>query len=376
MHRPTPTHTHTPSLSLQSAFLRVNSPSCHANTPNVVRRHPVPAQSEPFLVDLATSTFHHPHLPSCVHRSGVADGHVPIGRMAMTPQMPRHAHGEQSSPCLSRSCTQSASQMAEASRRHRVWSLTERGSFQREDGVEDIERSISELDIEGLEDEEDAFANSQEEAREEEEETQVEDRTLTSTHLHSALPPLVSTSPPISVPSPHSSSQPEPGTADDHHSDSGIENLSLSCSPPRVNFSLGGGVGYRQSPMLHARNQTSLTSLSSAASAASASPIHTSPSSRKNSSSNGNGGSGYFNSRSRPRSSGSLKESNHRQGGGCYRTGSLTRPRPSMATPTNTTPTHVSSSHHAHWAESPGVRQVSTTPYEIYELVKSLFRSP
>lgn len=212
-------------------------------------------------------------------------------------------------------------------------------------------------------------------------------RTLTSDSLHSGLSlhsssssiNNSSTSPPIVVPSPHSSSQPETASTEDFHCDSGFENLSLSCSPlsSRVSFSVGG-VNSRHSPMVHARQQTSLTSLSSAASA---SPIH-SPSCCKNNSANSP--SGYFSSKTRPRSSGSLKESHPKQSGDspsqCRRTGSLTgRPRPQMPTPTpapNRASTHSADSGQSCTFESPiPVRRMSTSAAVIYALVKDIFGS-
>ena len=318
--------------------------------------------------------------------------------MAYTPQMRRHAPQEQSSPCLVRSYTQPQSDNKFGGR-DRLWSLTESGNFKKEDGsgLEDVDRSISELDMtenymefkEDDEESEGAFGNSQEEddvmqmEGEEGGEPQEADRTLTSTSLRRGLgshpsSSSVSSSPPIIVPSPHSSSQPETVSTEDFQAcDSGIENLSLSCSPlnSRVSFVVGGA-NSRQSPMVHARQQTSLTSLSSAASA---SPIH-SPSSRKNSSSNGG-----FGGRPRPRSSGSLKESHHKRSGDspsqCHRTGSLTRrSRPQMTPPTTyRTSTHSADSGHtsSSWIEnSPiSVRRVSTSAAVIYELVRGFLGS-
>ena len=317
--------------------------------------------------------------------------------------MPRHTTTtprEQNNPSLVRSYTQPQSDVNFVGR-NRVWSLNESGNFKNEgSGVEDIEKSISELDMtdnymvfkEDDEVSEGVFGTSQEEEEEEvvmgegEEgrKLQEADRTLTSASLHSGLSlhsssssiNKLSSSPPIVVPSPHSSSQPETVSTEDFHCDSGIENLSLSCSPlsSKVSFSVGG-VNTRHFPMVHACQQTSLTSLSSAASA---SPIH-SPSSRKNSSSNG------FNSKSRPRSSGSLKESHPKQGDSpsqCHRTGSLTkRPRPQVTTPTTTnrTSTHSTDSGHSYSFESPiPVRRISmsTSAAVIYELVKDFFGSP
>ena len=54
-----------------------------------------------------------------------------------------------SNPCLPRQCSNSQhSQTESAPGRLRLWSLTESGSFKREeDGIEDIEHSISELDM-------------------------------------------------------------------------------------------------------------------------------------------------------------------------------------------------------------------------------------
>ena len=323
--------------------------------------------------------------------------------------MPRHTTTprELSSPCLSRSHTQPQSENFVG--RDRLWSLSESGNFKKEDGsgVEDNGKSISELDVtedyvvfkEDDEESEGAFGTSQEEEEEEEvmemggegeegRKLQEVNRTLTSASLHSGLSlhsssssiDNSSTSPPIVVPSSHSSSQPETASTEDFHCDSGIENLSLSCSPlsSRVSFSVGG-VSSRHSPMVHARQQTSLTSLSSAASA---SPIH-SPSSCKNSSSSGP--SGYFSGKTRPRSSGSFKESHPKQSGDspsqCRRAGSLTgRPRPQTTTPTptpNRASTHSADSGHSYTFESPiPVRRMSTSAAVIYELVKDFFRSP
>lgn len=404
---PSHSHTLTHHPPEQSYYLRATEPGHPINTPSVVRRSQplVPAQSEPVLLEQAS-------LPSCAtNRVSLAAtsnrAHVVKGRQAYTPQMPRHttASRELSSPCLIRSHTQPQSENFVG--RDRLWSLSESGNFKREDGsgVEDIDKSISELDItedymefkEDDEESEGAFGTSQEEEEEEEvlemvgegeegRKLQEADRTLTSASLRSGLSlhsssssiNNSSTSPPIVVPSSHSSSQPETASTEDFHCDSGIENLSLSCSPlsSKINFSVGG-MNARHSPMVRARQQTSLTSLSSAASA---SPIH-SPSSCKNSSSNV--ASGYFSVKPRPRSSGSLKESHPKQSGDspsqCHRTGSLTgRPRPQMTTSTtNRTSTHSADSGHSYSFEGPiPVRRMSTSAAVIYELVKDFFGSP
>lgn len=312
--------------------------------------------------------------------------------MAFTPQMPRHSNREQSSPCLVRSYTLPHSVAAE--HRGRIWSLTESGSFKRaDDGVEDIERSISEFDM--TDEESDTFTTSPEEeedtyAEEDEREEQVVNQTLTSASPRSGMSSHSSSSsfhnsssPPITVPSPHSNSQPETVSAFEFPCDSGVEvlSLSLSCSPPRATFSVGGGDNSRHSPMTHARNQTSLTSLSSIASA---SPVHTSPMSRKNSSSNMAGGVGYFTiSKPRQRSSGgSLKESRSKQSGEsasssrCSRTGSLTRSPRSNNYRTPHQSAGSGNSGHASWMESPPVRRMSTSAAVVYELIyKSIFDS-
>jgi hypothetical protein len=197
-----------------------------------------------------------------------------------------------------------------------------------------------------------------------------------------------SRSPPIIVPSPHSGSQPETISMDEFLIDSGIDassnSLSLSGSPRGLSFTVGGGSFGGHSSSIPRLIETSLTSLSSVASA---SPVHTSPSSRKNSS---NGG--YFSDKTRPRSGGSLKESSrqkHSGGSGgespqCYRTGSLrsSRSRPryrhhQVTTPTNGTPSQsaASSGHGSSWMQTP-VRRMSTSAAVIYEVVKDFFRSP
>lgn len=287
--------------------------------------------------------------------------------MAYTPQMQRHAFHDQSSPCLSRSHTQ-PSQDSSSFRQRNLWSLTDSGTFKNEEGTEDIERSISELDItesctefkEEEDEESDAFTSQEDD----EEERQTVECTLTSSSLRSSLP-----SPPIAVPSPHSSSQPETTSIDELTFDSGYENtsLSLSSSPLQVSFIVGGVRHSSRMPY-----QTSLTSLSSTMSA---SPVHTSPCSRKNSSSNGNGGCGYSNLKPRPRSSGSVKEPHSRNSvdstGQCSRSGSLTRRRPPVTTPTSV------GSDHASLMDSPiAVRRMSTSATAIYERVKCFFRSP
>ena len=317
-----------------------------------------------------------------------------------TPQMPRHRHAppsrEQSSPCLPRDRSNSQhsqhSQAESASGRLRLWSLTESGNFKREeDGVEDNEHSISELNLDNDEGEEsEAFVGSQEEEEGEEGEIEGEsqqeaEKTLTASGFHaSASFSSTSTSRPIIVPSPHSSSQPDAISMDEFHIDSGIDisSLSLSCSPKDrgVSFIVGGGGSNRPSSSVPRLNQTSLTSLSSVASG---SPVHTSPSSRKNSA-NGSGSS-YFSNRTRPHSGGSLKESRSKHSGGdspqCYRTSSLrggrSRPRHhQIATPTNeTSGQSAASGGHSSWMETP-VRRMSTSAAVIYELVKDFFRSP
>ena len=324
--------------------------------------------------------------------------------MAYTPQMSRHNHyhhapppsREQSSPCLPRyhsnlqhlQHSQADSTLGQG--RPRLWSLTESGSFKcEEDGLEDTEHRINELELditlngddEGEEPE--AFVASQEGEKEEEKEgresQQEAKKTLTSSAFHaSASFSSSSRSPPIIVPSPHSSSQPETISMDEFPIDSGIDASppSLSGSPRGVSFTLGGG-SYGQSSSVPRLTQTSLTSLSSVASA---SPVHTSPSSRKNSS-NGS----YFNDKTRPRSGGSLKESRQKHSSGdspqCYRTGSLrsSRSRPRyrpMTTPANGSSgqSAVDSGHSSSWMETP-VRHMSTSAAVIYELVKDFFRS-
>ena len=323
-----------------------------------------------------------------------------------TPQMPRHHYSnyphapppsrEQSSPCLPRDRSYSQhSQHSQAESttsvgqvgRSRLWSLTESGSFKREeDGLEDIEQSISELDMtvnneeeEGEESE--AFVASQEGEEEGEGESQQEaEKTLTSITFHTSasFTNNSSRSPPIIVPSPHSSSQPETISMDEFAIDSGIDasSLSLSGSPRGLHFTAP-------------RDRLIETSFTSLSSAASASPVHTSPSSRKNSS---NGG-GYFSDKTRPRSGGSLKESSRgKHGGGgegespqCYRGGSLRSsrsrpryPRHPVTTPTNGgTPSRsaASSGHGSSWMQTP-VRRMSTSAAVIYEMVKDFFRSP
>ena len=252
--------------------------------------------------------------------------------------------------------------------------------------MEDIEHSISELDMTENDDEgeeSEAFIASQEGEGEEEEEgesQQEAEKTLTSSAFHaSASFSSSSRSPPIIVPSPHSNSQPETISMDEFPIDSGIDAspLSLSGSPRGVNFIVGAG-SYGQSSSVPRLTQTSLTSLSSVASA---SPVHTSPSSRKNSS-NGS----YFSDKTRPRSGGSLKESRQKHNSGdspqCYRTGSLrsNRSRPRyrpMTTPINglSGQSAASSGHSSSWMETP-VRRMSTSAAVIYELVKDFFRSP
>ena len=352
------------------AFLRANDSDRPANTPSIGRRrHPLePASSEPVLPYLTSSTQQ--GQLSCAASRGYTDNHAQVkGRMAYTPQMPRRSYHEQSSPAL----------VGQSEPRHRLWSLTESGSFKRDDGVEDIEKSISEFDLTDGEESE-TFENSQEEVEAEEGGGQEVNQTLTSDRIRSGLSSNSScssfnnsSSPPITVPSPpHFSSQPETVSIDELTFDSGVENLSLSCSPPRVSFTVGGA-NSRHSPMMHTRYQTSLTSLSSAASA---SPVHTSPSSRKNSSSNINS---YFASKPRPRSGGSLKESRSRQSG-CTRTGSLTgSPRTRRTTPTNRTPTQLGGSGQvgASCMDSPtSVTRMPTSANTVYDMIKNYFRSP
>ena len=319
-----------------------------------------------------------------------------------TPQMSRHNYHhhhpppsrEQSSPCLPRDRSnsqhsqhsqhsQADSTSGQSQARLRLWSLTESGNFKREeDGLEDIKQSISEIDMTVTDDDEgETFVTSQEGLEEEEEgESQQEaEKTLTSSGFHaSASFSSSSKSSPIIVPSPHSGSQPETISIDEFPIDSGIDAspLSLSGSPRGVSFIVGG-----QSSSVPRPTQTSWTSLSSAASA---SPVHTSPTSRKNSS---NGG--YFSDKARPRSGGSLKESRQKQSSGdspqCYRTGSLrssrSRPRyhPQVTTPTNGSPSAsqlaASGGHSSSWMQTP-VRRMSTSAAVIYELVKDFFRSP
>ena len=363
MHRP-PTHTHTTPhiLSSQSAFQRVHvtDPERCTNTSSEVRL--VPAQSVPVLPILPNQ----PSQPSC---TGPTSSRIPAnGRMAFTPQLSRHAYREQSNPCLPlvRSYTQPGQQEPDFPR-NRLWSLSENGSFKREDGVEDIERSVSEINmtesyLEFKEDDE-AFDHSQEEDEQE------ADQTLTTDALHSGL--HSSTSPPIIVPSPHSSSQPEAtaGSAEDLHCDSGFESLplSLSCSPQKVNFTLGSTLWHLL--QLQAHNQTDLTSLSRAAST---SPVHTSPSSRKNSASSGTG-SGFFNGKPRPRSSGSLKESRPKRGPNSPQCG------PQSARMNSTTPAQSSGSGRGTRREEQSpipVRRMSSSAAVIFELLKDFLGSP
>ena len=402
MHSPTRTHTHTLTIFAQAALQRETEPRHQANTPNAPRRSRQlnPAQSEPvLLLDHSTTATTSPLLcqPPYINGASTLGRVSETGRMAYTPQMSRHHYPhqhhppsrEQSSPCLPRDRSNSQhSQHSQAEStssqgRLRLWSLTESGNFKREeDGLEDIEHSISELDMTVNDEEEDgeAFVASQEgegDREEEEEEGQQEaEKTLTSSAFHaSASFNSSSRSPPIIVPSPHSGSQPETISMDEFPIDSGIDAspLSLSGSPRGVSFILGG-----PSSSIPRHTQTSLTSLSSVASA---SPVHTSPSSRKNSSN-----SGYFSDKTRPRSGGSLKESRPKQGSGdspqCYRTGSLrsSRSRPRyrpMTTPTNgsSSQSAASSGHSSSWMETP-VRRMSTSAAVIYEVVKDFFRSP
>ena len=387
----TPTHAHTPTIFTQSALPRETDPG-QANTPNV-RRRPTPlnpAQSVPVLPHSPTT----PHCqPLYINGGASTISRIPVG--VRTPQMMRHPHPpsrEQSSPCLPRECSYSQHSQPESSSgqgRTRLWSLTSSGRFKREeDGVEDNEHSISELDMtlnDDDDEESEAFGPASQE--DEEENTQEAEQTLTMSSLQSAFHASASfsnsSSPPIVVPSPHSNSQPETVSVDEFPGaiDSGIDacSLSLSCSPilreRGVSFTLGG-VHCRPSSSVHGHNQTSLTSLSSAASA---SPIHTSPSSRKNSS-NGTG-SGYFSDgKTRPRSGGSLKEPRKKRRGDsppCHRTSSLisrphSRHHQRVATPTNETLGQSAASGHNSWMETP-VRRVSTSAAVIYELVKDLF---
>ena len=415
MHSPTHTHTHTLTIFTQAALQRETEPLGLVNTPNAPRRRSPrllnPAQSEPVLLlddHLTTSPLlcQPPYLLSNGGASSTLGRRVPEAsggggrQMTYTPQMSRHHYGnhhhphphapppsrEQSSPCLPRDRSNSQhSQHSQAESttsgqggRSRLWSLTESGSFKREeDGLEDIEHSISELNDEEEEGEEsEAFVASQEGEGEEGDSQQEAKKTLTSISFHtSASFTNSSRSPPMIVPSPHSGSQPETISMDEFPVDSGIDasSLSLSGSPRGLHFT---------APTLI---ETSFTSLSSVASA---SPVHTSPSSRKNSS---NGG-GYFSDKTRPRSGGSLKESSRQKHGGggegdspqCYRTGSLrsSRSRPRyhqpMTTPTNRgTPSQsaASSGHGSSWMQTP-VRRMSTSAAVIYEMVKDLFRSP
>ena len=388
MHRPTHTriHTHTPTIFTQSALPRETEPR-QANTPNFIRRHPPlnPAQSEPVLLHSPTTT---PHCcqPLCINGGASTISRIPVG--VRTPQMMRHPHPpsrEQSSPCLPRERSYSQHSQPESPQgRSRLWSLTSSGRFKREkDGIEDIEQSISELDMtlnDDDDEESEAFGPASQDDEEEGESQQEAEQTLTTSSLQAAIHASASfsnsTSPPIIVPSPHSSSQPETISMEDLHIDSGIDtsSLSLSCSP-KVSFILGE-INNRPSSSIHGLNQTSLTSLSSVASA---SPVHMSPSSRKNSS-NGTG-SGYFSDgKIRPRSGGSLKESRQKHEGDsppCHRTGSLTSRRPHsryhrVTTPTNEMPNQSPASGHSSWMETP-VRRMSTSAAVIIELIKDIF---
>ena len=405
MHSPTHTHIHTLIIFSQAALQRETENAPRRRSP---RRLLNPAQSEPVLLLDNDHLTTNPLLCQPLNNVGASStlGRASGGGRPMTtytPQMPRHHYGnyphapppsrEQSSPCLPRDRSNSQHSQAESttsagqSGRSRLWSLTESGSFKREeDGLEDIEHSISELDMtvngeeegeeEGVESE--AFVASQEGEGEGEGESQQEaEKTLTSITFHASAS-FSLRSPPIIVPSPHSSSQPETISMDEFAIDSGIDasSLSLSGSPRGLHFTAP-----------HDRLiETSFTSLSSAASA---SPVHTSPSSRKNSS---NGG-GYFSDKTRPRSGGSLKESSRgKHGGGgegespqCYRGGSLRSsrsrpryPRHPVTTPTNRgTPSQsaASSGHGSSWMQTP-VRRMSTNANAIYEMVKDFFRSP
>ena len=422
MHSPTHTHIHTLTIFSQAALPRETGPVGLTNTPDVHRRqspHQLnPAQSEPvLLLDNDHLTTTNPLLCQPLNNIGASST---LGRRVSeasgggrpmttyTPQMPRHHYGnhphapppsrEQSSPYLPRDRSNSQhsqhSQHSQAESttsagqggRSRLWSLTESGNFKREeDGLEDIEQSISELDMtvndeeEGEEEgeESEAFVASQE-GEGEGESPQEAEKTLTSISFHaSASFTNSSRSPPMIVPSPHSGSQPETMSMDEFPIDSGIDasSLSLSDSPRGLSF---------VAPTCTSLIETSFTSLSSAASA---SPVHTSPSSRKNSS---NGG-GYFSDKTRPRSGGSLKESSRgKHGGGgegespqCYRGGSLRSsrsrpryPRHPVTTPTNGgTPSRsaASSGHGSSWMP---VRRMSTSANVIYEMVKDFFRSP
>ena len=419
MHSPTHTHIHTLTIFSQAALQRETGPVGLANTPDVHRRRSPrllnPAQSEPVLLLDNDHLTTNPLLCQPLNNVGASStlGRASGGGRPMTtytPQMPRHHYGnhphapppsrEQSSPFLPRDRSNSQhsqhSQHSQAESttsagqggRSRLWSLTESGSFKREeDGLEDIEHSISELDMTGNGEEEgeeegeesEAFVASQEgEGEGEGESPQEAEKTLTSISFHTSasFTNNSSRSPPIIVPSPHSSSQPETISMDEFAIDSGIDasSLSLSGSPRGLHFTV---------PRLI---ETSFTSLSSAASA---SPVHTSPSSRKNSS---NGG-GYFSDKTRPRSGGSLKESSRgKHGGGgegespqCHRGGSLRSsrshpryPRHPVTTPTNRgTPSQsaASSGHGSSWMQTP-VRRMSTSAAVIYEMVKDFFRSP
>ena len=283
------------------------------------------------------------------------------------PQISRHNYHhpppscEQSSPCLPRDRSnsqhlqhsQAESTLGQSQGRSRIFSLTESGNFKREeDGMEDNVCSISELDMTVTDD--DTYVTSLEGLEEEEEgESQQEaEKTLTSSSFDaSAFFSLSSKSSLIIVPSPCSSSQQGMTLTDEFLIDSGIDasSLSLSGSPRRVCYTVGG-----QSSSVPSI-QSSWTSLSSAESV---SPIHMSPSSRRNSPKGG-----YYSNKARPRSGGSLQEFCQKQNSGhsprCYRTGSLrsskSRPRyhPAVATPTNS---------------------MSPSAAIIYELVKDFFK--
>ena len=202
MHSPTHTHTHTLTIFTQAALPRETEPLGLVNTPNAPRRRSPrllnPAQSEPVLLlddHWTTSPLRRqpPYLLSNGGASSTLGRRVPEasgggGRQmtTYTPQMSRHHYGnhhhphphapppsrEQSSPCLPRDRSnsqhsqhyQAESTTSGQGGRSRLWSLTESGSFKREeDGLEDIEHSISELNDEEEEGEKsEAFVASQE----------------------------------------------------------------------------------------------------------------------------------------------------------------------------------------------------------------------